>query len=151
MKYHNIDTKNFVYKNRGGFVEKKGFIARGFIALMSAIIISAVLLVLAVTGSLTGYYSRTNALDSEYKEKSLALAEACASQALIELVRDSAYAGDSTTTVATGELCYIGTVSGTTQKTFRTRGIYQNAYTNLEVGVSAQNLAIVAYREVENL
>ena len=125
-------------------------VQRGFIALMSAVVISVVLLLLATAGSLTGFYSRANILDSEYKEKSAALAEACVDQALLELVNDPSWEGDATSTIGS-EQCYVGQVQNNTpisgQKTFKTRSISHNAYTNLEVVVNATTLSLVSFKE----
>ena len=56
----------------------------GFIALISAIIISALLLIITMATSMAGIFGRFNILDSESKERSLALAEACVDTAIME-------------------------------------------------------------------
>ena len=66
---------------------------RGFIALISALIISAILLIALVASNLTGFYSRFNILDSELKERSNATADACADIALLQFALDPMYAG----------------------------------------------------------
>ena len=113
---------------------------------MSAIIIAVILLLIVVSGSVTSFYGRLNVLDGEYKEGSLSLAEACADQALLELAVDPSYTGNATTTVA-GERCYVGPITGTTQKSFKTRGIYHNSYTALAIVIDANTLAVVSWQE----
>src|ERR1035437_3862474 len=63
----------------------------GFIALMSAIVMSAILLLIASTLSFTGFSGRLNILDSEYKEKSSALAEACMDTAILKIANNKDY------------------------------------------------------------
>ena len=49
----------------------------GFIALITAILLSAALLILVVAVSLEGYFSRFTVLESEQKEISIYAAETC--------------------------------------------------------------------------
>ena len=59
----------------------------GFIALISAIVISFLLITITVALNFVGFYGRFNILDSEYKETSVGLAEACADSAMLQLVQ----------------------------------------------------------------
>lgn len=118
---------------------------------MSAIIISAVLLIIVTGGSLSGFFSRVNSLNGELKEKSAALADACASQALLELANDPSYDGNATTTLSSGDLCRIGpvsTLSGPARYRFRTRAYVEHAYTALEVTASQSDLEVTTYEEI---
>ena len=126
---------------------------KGFIALMSAIIISAVLLILATGGSLGGFYTRMNSLSAEYKEKTYSLAQACVAHTLLALSQDPSYAGNATTTVSSTETCYTGTVvtSGASPNdvyTFRTRSYLMNTYTNLEIVAKVQDLSVQTQTEI---
>lgn len=64
---------------------------KGFIALMSAIIISAVLMLTVVAGALSSIYARSNVLDAELKSRSRAVADACLEQALLLVTNDPDY------------------------------------------------------------
>jgi hypothetical protein len=112
----------------------------GFIALMSAIIISVVLLVVVVSVSTGGFISRFNIVDSELKETSIGLAEACADIAILRLAADGSYdpgAGEVITVDDSDPMnikkCEIKTVSPTWPKTVEIQAIYKNSYTNLEI------------------
>ena len=70
----------------------------GFIALFSVIIISFVLLIVAVTLNFTGFSGRFNILDSESKERSNALAEACIDSGRLAIALDE-YEEDEVVTV----------------------------------------------------
>ena len=121
---------------------------RGFIALMSAVVISVVLLLLATTGSLIGFNSRFNILESEYKERSSALAEACVDQALLQLAHDASWEGDATSTLGS-EQCYVGPVSPPAggHITLKTRANFQNSYSHFEVVINAVDLSVVSWKE----
>ena len=107
-----------------------------------------------VGGSLTSFYSRFNLLDSELKQRSAAAADACASQALLQLAEDSTYSGGNpdpnidTLILNTLDKCRVGAVSGTTQKSFKIQATSSNAVTNLAIVVDATTLATVSWMEV---
>lgn len=124
----------------------------GFIALMSAIIISAVLITTIVTGSLSGFYTRFNILDSELKKRSAALAEACADIVLYKLSEDYGYAGPDMNYVVGGDTCNIfaATNPSGSPREFKVQGMYQNSYTNLRVVVDVDALAVISWQEVAN-
>lgn len=119
----------------------------GFIALMSSIIISAMLILIVMNMSLTGFYTRTNILDSENKERSSALADACLDIALLGFVQNSSYSGNVNTIVGENT-CFIGpvTTSGP-QKIFKIKAIIANYYTNLKITVNSTNFSIVSAEE----
>jgi hypothetical protein len=58
---------------------------RGFIALMSTIVICAVLLTLMASTDVGSFYARADALGSENKDAAVALAESCINVALLAL------------------------------------------------------------------
>ena len=64
---------------------------QGYVALMAAIVIMLLLILLSTTLSLTGFFARFDILNAEYKERSIALAEACGDSALINLANNPAY------------------------------------------------------------
>ena len=79
---------------------------KGFIALMSAIIISAVLMIIVFSLSLSGFITRFSILNSEFKKRSFSLAEACANTALLKKIQDVSYAGNEMITI-NGNSCSI--------------------------------------------
>jgi len=128
----------------------------GFIALISAIIISALLLTLAVTIGLTGIFGRFNILDSESKERSLALAEACADTVILKLSVDQDYvltAADHNITVIGSDTCNIVSISPVPPRSFpitiQTQGVINKSYSNLIVVIDA-DYAIVSWKEVNH-
>ena len=59
---------------------------KGYIAITSAIIITILILTVVVTTSSTGFFGRSNILNTLLKERGDALANACADTALLNLV-----------------------------------------------------------------
>ncbi len=121
----------------------------GFIALMSVIIVSVILLLIATTLSLSGFYGRYDILDSELKERSTANAEACIDQAVLELANNPSFLGNATTTISGTYSCYIGLVDSSVagKFTFKTRSMYQNMYTNVKVTVNSSTFDTISWEE----
>jgi uncharacterized membrane protein len=119
----------------------------GFIALISAIIISIILLLIITNLSLTGFYNRFNILDSELKERSSALAEACADTAILNLAQGINFTGEVS---IDGEKCNIESISGSTEKTIVVEAKYKNYFTNLRVVVKTSDLSVVSWEETPN-
>ena len=65
---------------------------RGFVALMSVILICAVLLMVVFTLYVSSFFARFDALDGEHKHESIELAEACVNAAILRVAQDSNYA-----------------------------------------------------------
>src|SRR3989338_4446979 len=121
----------------------------GFAALMSAIIISAILLLIATNLSFIGFYSRSDILDSELKERSSALAEACVDTALLELANNPNYAGDEAIIVFEGDTCIIQAINpDATPIIINTKAIFRQATTNLNVKANKADLFVVSWEEI---
>ena len=118
----------------------------GFIALMSAVILSIILLLIATNLGMTGLYNRFNILDSELKERSSALAEACADTAILKLANNSGYTGGEIITVSGSDTCTIDSV--VTAGTFTLHANYHNSFTNLQVIVNTTTLAVTHWEEI---
>jgi hypothetical protein len=120
----------------------------GFIALMSAIIISVILLLITANLNLSGFYGRSNILDWELKEKSSALADACVDIILLRLAQDPGYTGGETITVSGEDTCIIFSTSGTNPRVFNIQAKPMNYYTNFEVTIDVSRLEINDWEEI---
>jgi hypothetical protein len=120
---------------------------RGFIALMSAVIISAVLLIVATAGSLSGFLERSNILDSELKDRSSAAADACADQAFLQITNNAAYVGQMMFPLNSIDSCRV-VVSGGSPKSIRIQATSSNAVTNLQISYSPTTFAVVSWQEI---
>lgn len=121
---------------------------RGFVALMSVIIISAILLVLVFTLGTSAFFNRFDALDVESKRVSQGLAEACVNAALLKYVRGDYTGGTVAVAQKTCTICQI-TPSGIIQ----TRAVENGAYTNIKVVTipsTAGGLVIASWSELPN-
>lgn len=134
---------------------------KGFIALMSVIIISAITMALAFTTNVSTFYSRFDALDAEYKRIAEGLAESCVDQALLKLaqsyqydpVTDPAYIATKgvPVTVDSGT-CYIKSITpgatrtgNSTLVTISTQGVYKNTFSDFKATATLQNPASASY------
>ncbi len=121
----------------------------GFIALVSAVIISVVLLLIATNLSITSFYSRSNILDSELKEKSLALAEACADTAILKLANNPTYTSSTNESVnVNGDNCIIQSVAGANPKIISIRTDYRNYITKLEISIDPATMSVIYWKEI---
>src|SRR3989344_689101 len=84
---------------------------KGFIAIITALIITFILVILIFTTGLTSFFARFNSLDVQYKRKSLALSEACVNRALLKISQEYTYSGDETYTIpGTSNTCKISPI-----------------------------------------
>ena len=108
---------------------------RGFIALISVVIMSAILLVLLFTLDITSFFDRFDALDIENKHVSAALAEACIQSALLRNAQGNYATGSVGLDIADPEKrCTICT--NTASGVIKTRAVYRGAYTSLNVAIT---------------
>lgn len=117
---------------------------KGYIALMSAIIISLILVGMTFSISTGGYFSRFNVLNSEYKRISLGLAESCVNSALLRVSQDYNYlpaaVGDSVDVGA--ETCLIKSVTygpevaGRKPAYITAQADYRGAFSNIKVSAT---------------
>ena len=123
--------------------------SKGFIALISTIIISAILLLVATSLSSASFYNRSNILDAELKERSFALAEGCVDAAVLKLAKNFNYSpasGGETVDIG-ADTCTIQSVEASSAgKIIKTRSEYRNFVTNLEVEVDS-DLSITRFEE----
>lgn len=120
----------------------------GYIALGSAIIISALLLALTFTVSTSGVYARFNILNFEHKKRSSALADACIDATLLRLAQNAAYVGSETIFIGS-DTCQIGAIiltSGT--YTIFANAQFQRSVTRLKVTASSPYLGVISWQEV---
>ncbi len=119
----------------------------GFVALMTAIILTAILLIVTITLNQTSFFTRGILLDSEYKERSAALAEACVDVARLKLANDITYPGNEIIGVG-GKQCKIWSI--TAGSIIKVTATSSEAVTNLEVAVDPTDISVVSWKEVPN-
>ena len=126
----------------------------GYIALISAIVISTLLVGLTFALSYAGYFSRFNILESEYKERSLALAEACVDTALLKIAQNPGYNPSNESIPVGTDSCMVVSAQANQpvagQTTIKTQGLYQKSYSNIIVIVNSASLVVISWNEVPN-
>ena len=127
----------------------------GFMALISAIIISVLLITLGVTSSMTSFFARYDIANAEYKERSTALAEACADLALSKLAIDSTYSpavGGDIETVDTDRCTIISISTNSGLYTITTKANFPAtppaSYATIEIKANTSNLSLISWREI---
>src|SRR4029078_13703994 len=120
----------------------------GFIALVSAIIISVVLLLITTSLDLSGFYNRANILDWELKEKSSALAEACADIVLLRLAQNAGYLGGENVTVSGNDTCAISPSSPQNPRIFHIQAALQSYQTNLNITIDIPTVEVIKWEEL---
>ncbi len=126
---------------------------RGFIALISAVIISAILLTLATGASSSAFFSRFSALNSEYKRVSLGLAESCVNSALLQIAQNYNTTALNAPVSVGANTCTIKSIGyvqcpqpGCTSPnkrifTIKAQAQYKGAFSNIQIAATAQDPA----------
>jgi hypothetical protein len=118
---------------------------KGFAALISVIIIALVLMLVTTSLSFSGYYTRFNTLDKEFKEISVALADSCVEVARLRLAKDPLYSPSNEAVSLGDDTCHIVSVASWV---IHTEGKHKDHSTYIEVEVEPVTLRIVSWREV---
>ncbi len=121
---------------------------RGYIALVSTITISILLLAVILGASITGFYNRLDILNHEYKQRSVSLAEACADVALLNLTGNPLYTGSTTVAIGPDACTIYPVMASAGQYLIKTKAIYQRAVTNIGVVASSSDMSIVSWQEL---
>lgn len=130
--------------------ERKKIFARGYIAITSAIIISFLLMTIVFTLSSASFFSRSNILDSNQKETSLGIAEACADTALLKLAQNSAYSGNENLNVGSSTCSILSLESPSGQKIIKTWANYKGYQTNIKITLNYPAMTIISWEELPN-
>ena len=127
----------------------------GYIALVSAIVISILLISITVIIGMNNFFARFNILDSESKERSLALAEGCADEAIFKINEDASYNPSNEVVPVGSDSCTIVSVQADTpsvgETTIKTQATINKSYTNLKVIVNNTDFTITSWSECPTL
>jgi hypothetical protein len=118
---------------------------RGFSALISVLVISAILVALTLSVSTSSFFARADLLDTENKALARSLAQSCIESALLKLAQNFAYQpatlGDVVTVDATHSCAILSVSSSGSTVTITTRARVQSAHTILIGNVQARTTA----------
>lgn len=118
----------------------------GYIAITSALLVSGLIVLVAVSLGLSSYLAQTSLTRSYYKEVSRALAEGCLDESFLKFAEDPAYAGDETVTIG-DDMCEIISVEPSgADRAFRVNAVFLQTVTNIEA-IVAEDLVIESWEE----
>ena len=131
----------------------------GYMALISAIIISVLLITISIVLSTSSFFSRFNVADGEYKKRSSNLAEACVDSALGKLAQNSLYApapGGDIVSVGSDACTIFSVTTAGGQTTIKTKAAFpaslpQSAVTNLQIIVDSDSFSLISWQELPSL
>ena len=118
----------------------------GFVALMSSIIISVMLMMMVFSVSTSSFYARLDAMGKEHKRESLELAESCMNIAFLRLGEDDSWkpavTGDSVT--LGNNTCVIDSVEAFSSGypkilNIKTRAGRLGAWSNVKAGITIED------------
>jgi len=120
---------------------------RGFIALFTVIIVSFVLLLIAITVNFSGFSGRFNIFNSENKERSAKLADACIEHARLLVAQGSSSSPSTSLDVGTEKCRYKILNSG---NNIRACAQVNKAFTyyNVDVNKNIPNIPITNFTEL---
>lgn len=131
---------------------------RGYIAVASALIVSAILLVAVFTESSGIFFARFGQLDEENKERSLTLAFSCLYQALYAYAEDSTFAPNhevldiGNRENGTPENCTVDSITSSAQTlTLIVHSNMDSAYTAFSAEVKVSPLSITHWQEITSI
>lgn len=122
----------------------------GYVAIISAVILTVVILTVAVSFSSSNFLARFDGGSFESKEDARAAAEGCLEYALLKLSANDAYAGNESVTIASSSCTLRPIITASGQKRIEAYAASNNKTTNLEFIVNENTLETVSLREVDS-
>lgn len=119
----------------------------GYIAVISAIIITAIIMVIALVFSSSNFLGRLDTQTEEMKDTSRKLTEGCLEYARLKLAANSSYAGSESHTIASSS-CYIYAIQTQgSNKIIQALSTISNRNTSIKLTVNGTTLKIVSQEE----
>ena len=124
---------------------------KGYIALITILIISAVTLLVAINASLFGISESKMGLQKINSSKAFALTNLCAENALMNLKEDLSYSGNETSNIYDGSCTiYLIEGSGNNDRIVKVEGVFLNQKRRIKIDISEVNptMIINSWQEV---
>jgi hypothetical protein len=122
-------------------------LSAGYIAITSVMIISLLLITITVALSTSNYFSRFNILESEYKTRSLGLAEACVDQALYRLVQKLDTPNNFNVNIGNSQCKIVSISPAGAARTIKTQGEFQKSFSNIKVVANTPGYTVSSWQE----
>lgn len=124
---------------------------RGFAALISVLIISAILVALTLTVSTSSFFARADLLDTESKVAAANLARGCVHAALLKIAENSAYTppiGGERISIKEGSTCTIISITPSGSRALITTSATVRASHAVLQAITVPNSKIISVKEV---
>lgn len=118
---------------------------RGFIALISAIIITTVLITFVISVGVSGFFTRFDILSAEIKEISQSIAEGCAHTAILQISQGSVPGGVVGEINIDGNTCLVNAHGA---DFVEVQAVYNDSYTNIRATFNPGDFSITDWQEV---
>lgn len=119
----------------------------GYIAVVSSLILTALVLAIILTSASNVFFGLTNVLISKSKKTTKYLAESCLETALLSLANDKSYTGNETITIASSSCKIVSIVNQGATKIIKSSASSSYSSTNLILTVSSTTLQKVSLEE----
>ncbi len=123
---------------------------KGYIAIVTTIILTILCLTIAVSLGLSASLSRVENRDFVFKEISHSLTSSCLDYARLKLVYNSSYAGNEIITIGNHQCSVLPITSSPPQKIIEATSQINNITTNLKLVVDDYTLQTISLEEVSN-
>lgn len=123
---------------------------RGFVAIITALVVTGILSAVAVVFSTTNFLGRVDTNTFETKDIARKVAEGCLEYARFRLASSSAYAGNESVQIDSYS-CAIGLIeSDTNTRTVKASSTVQGRTVNLRLKVASSSIATISLDEVSS-
>ena len=131
--------------------------SRGYIAVVTALILSAILTALVFTSSTSTFWERLDQLSMENKEANEILAESCAYEALEQYAEDpDSFGGNERIQVQSDSYCMVDSVATSSSgQTFRIHSNSNDSFVGLNIASSQSTstgiLSVTSWRDITSI
>lgn len=122
--------------------------SNGYIAITTAIILSLMVMVVAISLGSANLFTRLDVLDFYNKQTSYGVARSCLNDALLKLAMNPSYTGSETIAVSSWECTIQAIVTAGSNKVIKAHAAVNGATTNLQLTVVSATLSTVSLEEL---
>lgn len=120
----------------------------GYIAVISAVIITAIVLAVALVFSSSNFLGRFDALFLEQKDIARGVAEGCLAYAKLKLAESLSYGGNESKSIGPYSCAILPVESAPGQKIIKATAAVLNRVSNLKLVVSDSTLEAISFEEL---
>lgn len=121
---------------------------RGYIAITTAIILSVIILLVAISLGASNLLTRFNFVAFNNKQTTYFVARSCLSHALLQLVKNISYAGSESVNAGSYQCSIQPIETSGSNKIIKARSQINGATTNLKLTVTTATLSTVSLEEL---